>query len=136
MEMSLLLTVVVVGISSLYMAATLNSRSRQVTKPLIDEAAAEISTKIGKAQTGQQQELQSGLAQSRDLAADRQRENAQQLEQTTTRLFSDVRRQNERTREQLGQIADQVKDIVSRLTIIELLTADPAAARTSSGEIL
>lgn len=134
--MSLLLTVVVVGISSRYVAATLNSRSRQVAKPLIDGAAAEISTKIGKAQTGQQQELQSGLARSRHLAADRQRENAQQFEQTTTRLFSDVRRQNERTREQLGQIADQVKDIVSRLTIIELLTADPAAARTSSGEIL
>jgi len=135
MEIFLLLTVVVVAISSLFVAATLNRRSRQVTKPLIDDAVTDISSKVDAALKSQHQELQSGLDQGRDLAADRQRENAEQLEQTTTRLFSDVRRENEKTREQLGQIANQVEDIVSRLTVIELLTADPAAARTSPGEI-
>src|SRR5215469_15186217 len=135
MEIFLLLTVVVVAISSLFVAATLNRRSKQVTKPLIDDAVTDIASKVDAALKSQHQELQSGLDQGRDLAADRQRENATQLEQTMTRLFSDVRRENEKTREQLGQIADQVKDIVSRLTIIELLTADSAAARTSPGEI-
>jgi hypothetical protein len=133
MEIFLLLTVVVVGISSLYVAATLKTRSRQVTKPLIDDAITEISGKVDAALTGQSRELQSGLAQKGDVTTARQ-ENARQLEQTT-RLISDVRDQNGKTQEQLGQIADQVKDIASRLTIIELLTADPAAARTSSGEI-
>lgn len=135
MEIFLLLAVVVVAISSLFVAATLNRRSKQVTKPLIDDAVTDISRKVDAALKSQHQELQSGLDQGRGLAADHQRENATQLEQTTTRLFSDVRRENEKTREQLGQIANQVEDIVSRLTIIELLTADPAAARPSSGEI-
>lgn len=134
MEIFLLLTVVVVGISSVYVAATLKTRSRQVTKPLIDDAVTDISAKVDEALKGQRQELQNGLDQDRDLAAERQRENARQIEQTT-QLSSDVKLQNENTQEQLGRIADQVKEIVSRLTIIELLTADPAAAKTSSGQI-
>lgn len=134
MEIFLLLTVIVVGISSLYVAATLNSRSRQATKPLIDYAVTEISDKVDAALKGQREELQNGLAEDQNLVAQRQRENTQQLERTTG-LISDVKGQNEKTQQQLGQLADHVTDIASRLTIIELLTADPAAARTSSGEI-
>ena len=126
MEIVLLLTVVLVAISNLYMTATLKS-PRQVAKPLIDDAVMEISGKVDAAMNGQRRELQNGLDEG-------QRDSAEQFERTS-RLVSDVRSQNEKIQEQLGKLADQVEDIVSRLTVIELLTADPAAARTSSGEI-
>lgn len=134
MEIFLLLAVAAVGISGLYVAATLNSRAKQTTKPLIDGAVMEISGKVDAALTGQRQELRSGLAQGRELA-ERQRENAQEQLERMTRLISDVKLQSAKTQEQLGQIADQVEDIASHLTTIELRTAEPAAAKTLSGEI-
>jgi hypothetical protein len=133
MEIFLLLAVAAVGISGLYVAVTLNSRAGKATKPLIDGAVTEISGKIEKGLTGQR-ELQSGLAQGQDLA-ERQRNNVQEQLERMTWLMSDVTRQGAKAQEQLGWIADQVEDIASRLTVIELLTADPAAAKTSPGEV-
>jgi hypothetical protein len=134
MEIFLLLAVAAVGISGLYVAATLNSRAKQTTGPLIDGAVTEISGKIDAALTGQRQELQSGLAQGRELV-ERQRENAKELLKQMGRLISDVKLQSAKTQEQLNLIADQVEDIASRLTTIELGKAELAAAETSSGEI-
>jgi hypothetical protein len=133
MEIFLLLAVAAVGISGLYVAATLNSRAEKATKPVIGEAVTEISGKIDTALNDQRKNLRSDLAQAPDLA-EHQRENTRQFGQTA-QLISDVKLQGEKTREQLGWIADQMGDIVSRLTIIELGMADPAAARTPPGEI-
>src|SRR3984893_698631 len=110
MEIFLLLAVAAVGISGLYVAATLNSRAKQTTGPLIDGAVTEISGKIDAALTGQRQELQSGLAQGRELV-ERQRENAKELLKQMARLISDVKLQSAKTQEQLNLIADQVEDI-------------------------
>lgn len=133
MEIFLLLAVAAVGISGLYVAATLNSRAGKATKPVIEEAVTEISGTINTALQDQRKNLRSDLAQAPDLAA-HQRENARRFEQAA-QLISDVKLQGAKAQEQLGWIADQVENIVSRLTIIELGMADPAAARTPPGEI-
>jgi len=102
-------------------------------EPLIKSAVVEISSEIKEALKGQRQELQSRLAQDRERM-ERQREDDRDQIKQMTRLISDVKLQSAKTQEQLGQIADQVKDIASRLTTIELGTAEHAAARTQSGE--
>src|SRR5207244_11022685 len=117
MEIFRLLAVAAVGISGLYVAATLNSRAEKATKPL-EKTVTEISGKIDAALENRRQERQSDLAQAEDLA-ERQRENTRQFEQAT-RLISDVKLQGAKAQEQLGWIAGQVEDIASRLTVIEL----------------
>src|SRR5262249_34437351 len=127
----LLLAVAAVGISGLYVAFTLNSRAEKTTKPLIDKVT-KISDKIN-ALKDPSKDLQSGLAQGRELA-DGQRGNTRQLEQAAG-VISDVKLQNAKLEEQLGRVAGQVEAIASRLTAIELRTAGLATAKTSSGEI-
>jgi hypothetical protein len=133
MEIFLLLAVAAVGISGLYVAATLNSRAEKATNPRIEEAVTEISAKIDAALRDQSKDLRGDLARASDLA-EHQRANTRQFEKTT-RLISDVELQGAKAQEQLGWMAGQVEDIASRLTVIELITADPAAAKTSSGDV-
>ena len=137
MEIFLLLAVAAVGISGLYVAATLNSRAKQATeqaaKPLVD-AATEISGKIDAAVKDQRQELQTGLAQGRELT-ERQRDSAKGQLERMAQLIADVKLQSAKPQEQLDQIADRVADIASHFTTIELETSELAAAGTSLGEV-
>jgi hypothetical protein len=118
----LLLAVAAVGIAGLYVAFTLNSHAKQAAEPLVNDAVREISGKIDAALTGQRDEHE------------RQRE-ARELLKRMDGLISDVKDQGTKTQEQLGQIADQVEDIASRLTTVELRAGGSAAAKASPGEI-
>ena len=133
MEIFLLLAVAAVGISGLYVAATLNSRAEKATRPLVEKAVKEISGKIDAALKDQSEDLRNDLAQAPDLTK-HERATTRQFEQAT-RLISDVELQGAKAQEQLGWMAGQVEDIASRLTVIELLMAGPAAAKTPSGEV-
>jgi hypothetical protein len=134
MDIFLLLAVAAVAISGLYVALTLNSRVKQTTEPLINGAVTLISRNIDTALTSQRQELQSGLAQGRELA-ERQKGNSQEQSAKMVRLISEVKLQAANIQEQLDQIVDQVGYIASRITAIEPGKAGLAGTETSSGEI-
>jgi hypothetical protein len=125
MEIFLLLAVVAVGASGLYVAATLNTRTRQNTEPLIEDAVTRISREIARLKD-QLQELR-GLAERKESSAQAQSERL-------ASLISEVKLQGANTKEQLDQIADGVADIASHFTTIELPAAELPAAETAPGE--
>ncbi len=160
MEIFLLLAVVAVGASGLYVAATLNSRAKQTTEPLIDKAVTRISGDIDTALTQKLQELRIGLGQE---LAEREKGSVQAQSERMADLISDVKRQGVQTQAQVAQIqaqvdqtraqvdqtraqgaqiqaqvdqiGDRIADIVSHLTTMKPAKAEPSPAETPRGEI-
>jgi len=147
MDVFLLLAVIAVGASGLFVAATLNGRTRQTTEPLIKEAVVQISGKIDKALTERLKELRTGLV--RELV-ERERQRAQVQSEQIDGLVSDMKRQAQanvaqiraeleaqgaQTQAQIDQIGSRIADVVSRTTTTEPGKPEPASAGSSAAEI-
>lgn len=130
MEILLLITIIVVGASALYVAATFNTRTRQNFAPLMDDAARKIGRNIEVASgelRGQFQVIADELRQS-GAAAERLETAGVELLHQMQAIIDELRRSrelaarlmtaSEEQKQQLQAIADELGqdgNLVSRL---------------------